>query len=91
MRASIVIRTLNEAEHLDDLLEMIARQRTAGLEIETVLIDSGSTDRTVRIASRYEAHRSITPTNMNLSQHGTLIRPDAHLDDQSIQLNFQHV
>jgi len=52
MRASIVIRTLNEARHLEDLLVMIARQKT-DLEIETVLIDSGSTDGTVDIAERY--------------------------------------
>lgn len=53
MRASIVIRTLNEAQHLDDLLQMIAGQKTGGLEVETVLIDSGSTDATLTIA---EAH-----------------------------------
>ena len=50
MRTSIVIRTLNEAEHLDDLLKMIARQITLGMDVETVLIDSGSTDGTVEIA-----------------------------------------
>lgn len=53
MRASIVIRTLNEAEHLDDLLTMIACQQTDGIEIETVLIDSGSTDGTVEIAQAH--------------------------------------
>lgn len=55
MRASIVIRTLNEAEHLDDLLKMIARQVTSGMEIETVLIGSGSTDGTVDIARAHGA------------------------------------
>ncbi|MFN4156372.1 MAG: glycosyltransferase family 2 protein [Paracoccaceae bacterium] len=55
MRASIVIRTLNEARHLDDLLSMIARQQTLGLDVETVLIDSGSTDRTVEIATAHAA------------------------------------
>ena len=55
MRASIVIRTLNEARHLDDLLGMIARQRTAGMEVETVLVDSGSTDGTLRIATAHGA------------------------------------
>ena len=50
MHTSIVIRTLNEAEHLDDLLKMIARQVTPGMDVETVLIDSGSTDGTVGIA-----------------------------------------
>ena len=40
MRASIIIRTLNEAEHLDDLLTMLGRQITEALEWEVVLIDS---------------------------------------------------
>ncbi|MYM55855.1 glycosyltransferase family 2 protein [Thalassovita mangrovi] len=51
MLASIVIRTLNEARHLDDLLVMIARQKT-DFDVETVLIDSGSTDGTVEIAKK---------------------------------------
>jgi len=53
LRASIVIRTLNEDKHLDDLLTMIGNQETAGIEIETVLIDSGSTDDTIAIAKRH--------------------------------------
>ncbi|PQO22127.1 hypothetical protein C2I36_14745 [Rhodobacteraceae bacterium WD3A24] len=56
MRASIVIRTLNEARHLGDLLKMIARQNVDGLEVETVLVDSGSTDGTVEIARDHGAH-----------------------------------
>lgn len=55
MRASIVIRTLNEARHLGDLLRMIDRQQTREIEIETVLIDSGSTDGTVEIAQAHGA------------------------------------
>lgn len=55
MRASIVIRTLNEARHLGDLMSMIARQKTQELEVETVLIDSGSTDGTVEIARAHGA------------------------------------
>lgn len=54
MRASIVIRTLNEAEHLDDLLNMVARQVTT-FEVETVLIDSGSDDGTIEIAQKHGA------------------------------------
>lgn len=54
MRASIVIRTLNEARHLGDLMAMIARQETAH-EVETVLVDSGSTDGTLDIAARHGA------------------------------------
>lgn len=50
---SIVIRTLNEAVHLEELLKCIASQRTAGLSYEVVLVDSGSTDGTLEIAERY--------------------------------------
>lgn len=53
MLASIVIRTLNEAAYLDELLTMIARQDTGGLAHEVVLVDSGSTDGTVEIAQRH--------------------------------------
>lgn len=53
MRASIVIRTLNEAKHLDDLLAMVERQETQDLDWEVVLIDSGSTDGTVEIAQKH--------------------------------------
>lgn len=53
MLASIVIRTLNEAEYLDDLLIMVGRQQTSGFTHEVVLVDSGSTDDTVEIAKRH--------------------------------------
>ena len=53
MKVSIVIRTLNEARHLGDLLAMIERQQCPGLEVETVLVDSGSTDRTLDIAQAH--------------------------------------
>ncbi|KGJ19404.1 glycosyltransferase [Paracoccus sanguinis] len=69
MRASIVIRTLNEARHLDDLLRMIARQRTDGLDVETVLIDSGSTDDTVEIANAHGARvTSITKAEFSFGR-----------------------
>ena len=50
MKASIVIRTLNEARHLPDLLDMIAHQHCPGIEVEGILVDSGSDDATVEIA-----------------------------------------
>jgi rhamnosyltransferase len=52
MLVSIVVRTLNEARHLPDLLAAIAAQETAGLEVETVVVDSGSTDGTLQIAKQ---------------------------------------
>ena len=45
---SIVIRTLNESEHLPALLDSIATQRVQPDEL--ILVDSGSTDSTVAIA-----------------------------------------
>lgn len=53
LRASVVIRTLNEAQYLDELLTGIAAQQTNGLTHEVVLVDSGSTDGTLEIAERH--------------------------------------
>ncbi|MBK8010778.1 MAG: glycosyltransferase [Deltaproteobacteria bacterium] len=50
MKASIIIRTLNEARHLPKLLTAIRKQATSGLDVEVIVVDSGSTDRTVSIA-----------------------------------------
>ncbi|MEY4718215.1 MAG: hypothetical protein RL563_833 [Pseudomonadota bacterium] len=52
-KVSVVIRTLNEARHLDDLLCGLAKQDTNGLSYEVVLVDSGSTDQTLDIAERH--------------------------------------
>lgn len=53
MRASIVIRTLNESRYLPALLDAIRDQELDGLEAETVVIDSGSTDGTLEIAREH--------------------------------------
>ena len=50
-RCSIIIRAYNEEKHLGNLLERIQRQTVK--DIETVLVDSGSTDNTLGIAGRY--------------------------------------
>lgn len=54
MKASIVIRTYNEARHLPELLEGIQRQQTPGLDSEVIVVDSGSTDGTLDIANRFD-------------------------------------
>lgn len=51
MHASIVIRTYNEEQRLPQVLAALAAQE--GVERETVLVDSGSTDRTVEIAQNH--------------------------------------
>lgn len=50
-RCSIVIRAFNEEEHIGRLLEGVLKQSYP--EPEIILVDSGSTDATVAIASRY--------------------------------------
>ena len=50
MIASLVVRTLNEARYLPELLASVAAQHTGDFEVETVVIDSGSTDGTLEIA-----------------------------------------
>ena len=48
---SVVVRCYNEAEHIGRLLTGIQRQTLSDVEI--IIVDSGSTDDTVAIASRY--------------------------------------
>lgn len=50
-RVSIVIRAFNEEKHIGNLLEALRRQSFQ--DFETILVDSGSTDHTLGIASRY--------------------------------------
>jgi len=56
IRASIVIRTLNEDTHLGTLLDAISAQQIQDLHPEVVLVDSGSTDATLEIADRHGCH-----------------------------------
>lgn len=53
MLVSIIIRTYNESHYLPELLASIARQQGHWSGLETVIVDSGSTDRTVAIAESY--------------------------------------
>lgn len=50
-KVSIIIRTLNEEKHLEELLEEIRAQTFTDWEV--INVDSGSTDRTVQIMERY--------------------------------------
>lgn len=51
MKVSVIIRSHNEEEHIGRLLSGIFEQTVKDVEI--ILVDSGSTDATVAIASRY--------------------------------------
>ena len=50
-KASIIIRCYNEEEHIGRLLAGLMQQ--AGQDYEIIVVDSGSTDATLAIASRY--------------------------------------
>lgn len=50
---SLVIRAYNEEAHIGRLLEGVRRQSIR--DVETILVDSGSTDSTAAIAARYGA------------------------------------
>lgn len=53
MKVSIVIRTLNEERHLPACLKAIKSQNFNN-EIEIIVVDSGSTDRTLEICADYK-------------------------------------
>ena len=53
MNCSIVIRAYNEEQHIGRLLEGIKQQTLK--DVEVILVDSGSTDKTVAIAESYGA------------------------------------
>jgi len=48
---SIVIRTYNEEKHLGEILEKISKQSYKNYEV--IIVDSGSTDNTIDIASKF--------------------------------------
>lgn len=52
IRCSIIIRSFNEEKHIAQLLVGIQKQ-TIFSQIEVILVDSGSTDRTVEIAEQF--------------------------------------
>ena len=53
MLVSIVIRTLNEATYMSEMLQAIDMQIKQDFEVEVVIIDSGSTDATLSIAQDF--------------------------------------
>ena len=51
--ASIVIRTFNEEKHIGNLLRAIKKQDHKDYEV--IIVDSGSTDRTLEIVEEFDA------------------------------------
>jgi rhamnosyltransferase len=53
MLVSVIIRTLNEEQYLNELLQKINQQSAADFDIETIIVDSGSTDGTLDICGKH--------------------------------------
>ena len=51
---SVIIRTLNEEKYLSELLNEIKNQQSNSFIIETIIVDSGSTDKTLVIAKSFD-------------------------------------
>jgi rhamnosyltransferase len=51
--ASIIIRTYNEQRYLEELLQAIHSQDVDDLRYEVIIVDSGSTDKTLEIADNF--------------------------------------
>jgi len=54
MRISIIIRTYNEEKYLGLLLDGIHKQQCVQENVEIIVVDSGSTDDTVKIANSHD-------------------------------------
>lgn len=53
VRVSVIIRTLNEAKYLGELLAKIQQQQSDNVYPEVIVVDSGSTDQTLEIATMF--------------------------------------
>jgi rhamnosyltransferase len=63
LKASIVIRAKNEERDIGDTLRRVCEQVGVG-EFETIVVDSGSSDRTVEIARQFPVHLIQIPPTM---------------------------
>ena len=85
---SIVIRSFNEADHIGRLFEGISKQSISDVEI--ILVDSGSTDSTLEIASNYPVKIiRIEPTDFTFGR--SLNKGISHTNSNLIVIASAHV
>lgn len=53
MLASVIIRTYNEQKYLQQLLDNVYSQNCESVDLEVIIVDSGSTDATLQIAKKF--------------------------------------
>jgi glycosyltransferase involved in cell wall biosynthesis len=63
VRIGVVTPTLNAERYIDHTLRSIWSQASADVEVDHVIVDGGSVDRTVEIASRYPARTIVSPND----------------------------
>lgn len=68
---SIVVPTYNAQRDLERFFDSLVRQRLSNTRVEILIIDGGSTDRTVEIARKYKAR--IIPNPLKLTEPGTAL------------------
>lgn len=69
VRATVAILTYNGEDHLERILEAVGRQTGVDGDVETLVIDSGSTDRTLEIIAAFPDVRLHRIPNSEF-QHG---------------------
>ena len=67
LKISIIIRCLNESEHLSSTLDLLQGARKRGHEI--ILCDGGSTDNTIEISNRLVDHCILSPPGRSLQMN----------------------
>lgn len=75
--ATVVVLTYNGEKYLGELLDAVERQKVDG-PVEVLVIDSGSTDGTLRIIAEHPAVRLVTIPNEEFG-HGRTRNQAAHL------------
>jgi glycosyltransferase involved in cell wall biosynthesis len=66
VRFGVVTPTLNAERFLEDTLRSIWGQASDRVEIDHVIVDGGSTDRTAEIASRYPSRVIVNPNDQGM-------------------------
>jgi glycosyltransferase involved in cell wall biosynthesis len=64
---SIIIPTLNEERHIVKCLESLKSQRYPGDRFEIIVVDNGSTDRTLNLCEKYTESIHVLP-GVNVSE-----------------------
>lgn len=58
-KLSVIMAAFNEEKTVQDTIERVLAKKIAGVEIELIIVESQSTDRTREIISRYERHERV--------------------------------